>query len=106
MFATLYIFESFERIYYDSVSFTPEDVSQEQEVANSFVPSAPALVIPPTVTRSPTVDIVVKGLPGAGPRLAGAKTTFSPPLYNHLSYEHFPKWSPEKPICDDKVCFF
>ena len=86
MFATHNIFESFERIYYDSVSFTPEDVSQEKEVANSFVPSAPALVIPPTVTRSPTVDIVVKGLPGAGPRLAGAKTTFSPPLYNHHSY--------------------
>lgn len=88
------------------MSFTPEDVrAQEQGAGNSFVPSAPApaLVVPPTVAKSPTVDIVVKGLPGAGPRLAGAKTTFSPPLYNHLSYEHFRKWSPEKPICDDKV---
>ena len=96
----------FVRIYYDSVSFTPEDVSpQKPGPASSFVPSAPApaLVVPPAEAKSPTVDIVVKGLPGAGPRLAGAKTTFSPPLYNHLSYEHFHKWSPEKPICDDKV---
>ena len=97
----------FVRIYYDSVSFTPDDVSHtEQGAAHSFVPSAPApaLVVPPTeAKKTPTVDIVVKGLPGAGPRLAGAKTTFSPPLYNHLPYDHFHKWSPQKPICDDKV---
>ena len=92
-------------LYYDSISFTPEDIR------HNFVPSAPS-PLPTTAEVTPDVDIVVKGLPGAGPRLTGAKTTFSPPLVYHRDHLHghphtynhdYNSWSHQRPICDDKV---
>ena len=102
------------------MSFPLEDLVHQDHAP--FVPSAPAPVTPNVdivvkvmimmmvvaimmMIMMMMIMIVVKGLPGAGPRLTGAKTTYSPPLYSQLPYEHFLKWSPEKPICDDKVCY-
>ena len=95
------------------MSFPLEDLVHQDHAP--FLPSAPAPVTPNVdivvkvmimmmMIMMMMIMIVVKGLPGAGPRLTGAKTTYSPPLYSQLPYEHFLKWSPEKPICDDKVC--
>ena len=96
------------------MSFPLEDLLHQDHAP--FLPSAPAPVTPNVdivvkvmimmmMIMMMMIMIVVKGLPGAGPRLTGAKTTYSPPLYSQLPYEHFLKWSPEKPICDDKVCY-
>ena len=96
------------------MSFPLEDLVHQDHAP--FLPSAPAPVTPNVdivvkvmimmmMIMMMMIMIVVKGLPGAGPRLTGAKTTYSPPLYSQLPYEHFLKWSPEKPICDDKVCY-
>ena len=96
------------------MSFPLEDLVHPDHAP--FLPSAPAPVTPNVdivvkvmimmmMIMMMMIMIVVKGLPGAGPRLTGAKTTYSPPLYSQLPYEHFLKWSPEKPICDDKVCY-
>jgi len=97
-----------DRLYYDSVDFTPDDIS------TNFIPSSVAvsspltpLSVPPlSPSVSPDIDVVVKGLPGAGPRLTGAKTTFSPPLH-HSQPQYHPHfsipWSGPHPQCDDKI---
>ena len=90
-----------ERLYYDT--FTPEDV-RHTFVPSSAAPPAP----PPRDSPAPDVEIVVKGLPGAGPRLTGAKTTFNPPHYHrHHDYSSYHTWAPprDRPICDDKVSY-
>ena len=50
------------------------------------------------------VDIVVKSLPGAGPRLTGATQNYAPkttPYYPE--YASLNKWQRELPICDDRI---
>ena len=69
-----------EPLYYDTV---PADL-QAQQTGGQFVP----VLVQPAPAPAPQVEVVVKGLPGAGPRLR-------PGL-----------WRPPPPpptVCDDKV---
>ena len=89
-----------DRLYYDSVDFTPSDISHF--VPSVSGPSGPGPLSLPPLSPTPDIGVVVKGLPGAGPRLTGAKTTFSPPLYHH-DYRGFNNWAPDHTVCDDTV---
>ena len=92
-----------ENEYYGDELEEDEYLTGVDSYGEPFYPSLP--LPPPANPNVQDVDIVVKSLPGAGPRLTGAPISFPPTrqavYYPEYSSHH--KWQAVSPACDDKI---